>query len=309
MFRTRSYALRKLLIAFLVIVSILLIFLDRGGTVAARCRQMAAHLFRPGQKWGGDAVMAIRRKMPDMRPISEEAKRLEKMQADLHEAWAMLAQQTDKVAALKKRLRTAKRIVAELPEYPLMVIPARILSPSYVISGGGDRIGVGSKHGVRKGQFVLYRYISHGRTSGVRNGQAVVTGKGVVGMVAQTDTTFSEVRLITNSHSSLAAKVVHWDKRTKRWVDTADVGRLVGAGDGRTMRMELVRANVDVEPGDYVVTYSAGIGIADSMIIGEVTAVAPGARGLTHQITVRPRVNLDKLDEVFVLATPGRTSP
>ena len=120
--------------------------------------------------------------------------------------------------------------------------------------------------------------------------------------------TESNHSLITNSDSRLAAKVVHWDKRTKRWVDTADVGRLVGAGDGRTMRMELVRANVDVEPGDYVVTYSAGIGIVDSMIIGEVTEVTPGERGLTHQIAVRPRVNLDKLDEVFVLATPSQKS-
>jgi len=44
------------------------------------------------------------------------------------------------------------------------------------------------------------------------------------------------------------------------------------------------------------------------MIIGAVTEATPGQRGLTHQIAVRPRVNLDKLDEVFVLATPGHKS-
>lgn len=308
MFRTPSYAWRKLLIALLVVVSLLLIFLDRRGTVAARCRQLAAHLFNPGQRWGADARMAIRSKMPDMRPISEEARLLERTRAELHQALAMVAQQTDKVAALEKRLRTARQIIAELPEYPLTVIPARILSLSYVVKGGGYRIDKGRKHGVHKGQFVLYRYISRGRTSGVRDGQTVVTGKGVVGIVARADTDFSEVRLITSSDSGLAAKVVHWHKPTKRWVDTADVGRLVGTGGGRAMRMELVRANVDVEPGDYVVTYSAGIGIADSIIIGEVTEVSPGERGLTHEITVRPRVDLNKLDEVFVLAAPGRSS-
>ncbi len=308
MFRTPSHAWRKLLIAFLVVVSVLLIFLDRRGTVAARCRQLAAHLFNPGQRWSREALMAIRSKTPDMRPISEEARLLERTRAELHQALAMVAQQTDKVAALERRLRTARQIIAELPEYPLTVIPARILSPSYVVAGGGYRIDKGRKHGVRKGQFVLYRYISRGRTSGVRDGQAVVTGKGVVGIVARADTGFSEVRLITSSDSRLAAKVVHWHKPTKRWVDTADVGRLVGTGDGRAMRMELVRANVDVEPGDYVVTYSAGIGIADSIIIGEVTEVSPGERGLTHEITVRPRVDLNKLDEVFVLAATGRSS-
>ncbi|NIA22164.1 MAG: hypothetical protein GWP05_09430, partial [Anaerolineaceae bacterium] len=145
MFRTRSYALRKLLIAFLVIVSILLIFLDRGGTVAAQCRQMAAHLFKPGQKWSREAVMTIRNKAPDMRPISEEAKLLEKMRAELYRERAIAAQQAAKVAALEKRLGITTRIGAELPEYPLMVIPARILSPSYVVSGDGYRIGVGSK--------------------------------------------------------------------------------------------------------------------------------------------------------------------
>ncbi|MBN2581854.1 MAG: rod shape-determining protein MreC [Planctomycetes bacterium] len=294
------------MIAFLVVTALMLALLDRNGAAAAQCRRLAAHVFKPGQKLSQKAMLVIREQAPDIRLISDEEKQLEFTRLQLHEARAIVAQQAARINELERSQRIMQQILGQLPEYPLDVIPAHILSPSYVDQGGGYRIDSGSKQGVCEGQFVLYPYISRGRTSGVRDGQAVVTGKGVVGIIAHADTDFSEVRLVTSPDCRLSARIVHWDVGSRKWVAAPEVGRLTGSDDKTSMVMELVRSNVDVAPGDYVVTYSAGIGIADSMILGEVTSVEPGKGGLTHRIIVRPRIDFGRLDEVYVLTPRSR---
>jgi cell shape-determining protein MreC len=296
----------RFVITFLVVIALLLLVLDRKGAVAVQCRRLAQHVLTPGQQWSRDAMIAVRNRTPDLRPISEDRKQIEQLRLHLHEARGTNAQLAARIADLERTLQATQQILGQLPEYPLNVIPARILSHSYDSPGGGFRMAAGRSQGVREGQHVLYRYISRGRTSGVRDGQAVVTGMGIVGIVAHADTDFSEVRLITSPECRLSARIVHWDANQAKWVAAPEIGRLTGSAEGQTMIMELVRSNVDVAPGDYVVTYSAGIGIADSLILGEVTAVEPGQGGLTHKITVRPRVDRNMLDEVYVLAPRGR---
>jgi rod shape-determining protein MreC len=304
--RRQASRMTRVLIAFLVVMALSMLLLDRHGAVAAQCRRLAQHVFTPGQQWSREAMIAVRSRAVDLRPITDEQKQIEQLRLWLHESRAIVAQQAARIADLEQSRKAIQEILGQLPEYPIQVIPARILSRSYVGTGGGFRVAAGKSQGIREGQHVLYRYISRGRTSGVSEGQAVVTGMGVVGLVAHADTDFSEVRLVTSPECRLSARIVHWDRNEGKWVAAPEVGRLTGAGDGQAMIMELVRSNVDVAPGDYVVTYSAGIGIADSMILGEVTAVEPGQGGLTHRITVRPRVDWNMLDEVYVLTPRGR---
>jgi cell shape-determining protein MreC len=298
MAHSRNGGRRKLIVVFLLILSIVLVAADRHGTLAASGHWVAARLFQPAQSVSRSAALNI----TGGAAAGQEALPAADPSGD---AQAQAALQSAKIADLEQQLREVKQITKALANYPLVLIPTRIISAPYLASNTPFSLDAGTKRGVGKGQLVLYRALGQGKAAGLKHGQQVVTGMGIVGVVDRVGDSVSQMKLVTSSDCRLAARIVHWDGRS-HWVARgggAD-GTTEGAGDGVLVKLLHVDRTVDVRAGDYVVTASNDTGLAENLIIGQVAQVSTRSADLTHTILVQPRAELAKLDEVYVLSTP-----
>lgn len=130
--------------------------------------------------------------------------------------------------------------------------------------------------------------IHAGEEKTTRN-QPVVSPDGLVGRIIVTSGPYAKVQLVTDRSASVGAMIV----RTRRQ------GVVRGDGDG-ALQLDFIPLQVDVRPGDQVVT--AGIdGVYPRQIpIGTVTEVEQGNE-LFHRIRLVPAVDFGVLSQVYVL--------
>ncbi len=131
-----------------------------------------------------------------------------------------------------------------------------------------------------------------GQNDGVMNGMVAQTEKGVVGQVIQVAPHYAKI-LLANAPSSAIDAIVQ--KNRVR-------GILKGAGtDGYTLNYVL--KNADVVVGDRVVTAGIGGLFPSGILLGEVAAVHKQQRGMFQEIVVRPSVDFQTLELVFIYQT------
>lgn len=134
-----------------------------------------------------------------------------------------------------------------------------------------------------------------GDGDGVRAGQPVVTGEGVVGRVAATWPGYAEVQLLVDPGFAAAVRVQRSRAR-------ATVRGL--AEDGR-LRLDHALRTDDVEDGDLLVTAGTDGVFPRGLVIGRAQAVTRLAHGMYLTAEVRPAIDVTKLEEVLVLVTPA----
>ncbi len=137
--------------------------------------------------------------------------------------------------------------------------------------------------------------IDKGSDSGVSVNDPVVDADGLVGNVTQVTPVVSQVTLITDQSSAVAA----------RDTQAGVLGIVVAkVGDPQSLQLQDLAANANVNQGDYVVT-AGTVSASDPSLyppgipIGQVTSVPNGT--ITTQVDVRPLANLRELDTVQVL--------
>lgn len=135
--------------------------------------------------------------------------------------------------------------------------------------------------------------ISKGEADGVRKGMAVVSPQGVVGRILTTSMHSARVLLITDHNSGVDALV----QRTRAR------GIVEGSLDGRCS-MKYLKREEDVTVGDRIITSGLDGVFPKGLLIGEVTHVTRGTRGLLQVAEIRPAARLETLEEVLVL-DPG----
>lgn len=135
--------------------------------------------------------------------------------------------------------------------------------------------------------------IDRGESDGVHKTMAVLSPFGVVGQVMATSAHSARVLLLTDHNSGIDAIVQRSRAR----------GIVEGALDGGCL-MKYLKRGEDVEVGDRIVTSGLDGIFPKGIIVGEVTHVTRGTRGLLQVAEVRPSVPLDRLEEVLV-AAPG----
>jgi len=305
----RRRSRRNLIVILLLVISLGLMVVDRRGGLASRARAVSAHVFAPSQSWlkGVALELADRGSTGDAR-LARDADDVSRLKAMLAKAEADNATLSAKLTDSRQELRRIKQVVTALPDYPLMLVRANVLSREYVLPDGGLKVDGGSGRGIAAGHWVVHRALSEGKAAGVARNQPVIAADGMVGLVEQVGHHVSRVCLVTSPRCRLAARIVHWDGQSGQWIPQPDNGRIQGTGDGRTMELLNIARNVDVCPGDFVVTAKAETGIAEHLIIGEVTEVSYLPTDLTYTILVRPRVDLGALDRVYVLSPRGSPS-
>jgi rod shape-determining protein MreC len=137
--------------------------------------------------------------------------------------------------------------------------------------------------------------LNRGARDGVHINSVVVTPLGIVGHVYGTGPTTAEVLLITDSSAAVGAMVQRPESRAQ--------GVCKGNG-GPLLTMAYVDGAADVKPGDVII--SSGMGGAHGVFpkglpVGTVARVANDASGSTKRVTVKPAVNMDRIEEVYVL--------
>lgn len=136
--------------------------------------------------------------------------------------------------------------------------------------------------------------IDRGSGDGVRPGQAVIDGHGVMGQVDEVHLHFSSVRLISDPSHALPVQISRTGLRTVAF----------GLGDTNRLSLPNVPREADVRLGDLVVTSGLGDRFPGGYPVGEVIDI-DREEGLTFaRVVARPLAALDRGREVLLIRVP-----
>lgn len=133
--------------------------------------------------------------------------------------------------------------------------------------------------------------IDKGSSAGIRRGMAVVTGRGLIGRVAQVSETRAVVELLSGGGFSVGFSIV----------STNVLGVVRGQGDGGNLRAT-VDVDRDVFPGQILVTSGVeGSQFPQGLPIGVVTAVNENQGALQTELAVEQLASTSDLSYVSVV--------
>ena len=136
--------------------------------------------------------------------------------------------------------------------------------------------------------------INKGADDGIGKNAAVLSQLGVVGQTIATSSHAARVLLITDHNSGVDAVIQRSRAR----------GIVKGALDGGCV-MKYLDREASIEAGDLVVTSGLDGIFPKGIVIGEVTEVIPGPRGLLKEAEVKPSAPLEQLEEVLIVTRRG----
>ncbi|MCB0078216.1 MAG: rod shape-determining protein MreC [Anaerolineales bacterium] len=131
--------------------------------------------------------------------------------------------------------------------------------------------------------------INQGTESGVGVGMAVVTSRGLVGHVTAAGRGWSKVVLVLDTTSSVSAVTQQ----------SGAMGIVQGTDTGIVMRH--IPHEERVEPGDVVMTAGLSGSVPPDIVIGTVESVERGDINPSQEAVIRPNVDFDNLNYVFVI--------
>ena len=142
--------------------------------------------------------------------------------------------------------------------------------------------------------------ISKGAADGIKEDMAVVNSEGLVGRVVEVVHQTAKVQLLIDLNFALSGL-----DQTSR-----DMGIVVGRSM-RPLEMKYVLAMANIKVGDQIVTSGLSDIFPRGFPIGTVSKVEKSDYDIFQKIELKPRVNFNKLDEVFVIAgyRPRAPSP
>ncbi len=178
-----------------------------------------------------------------------------------------------------------QRVAAERADEFRRLLEFRERAP--LATTGAEVIGTGASPEFRT------LTIDKGTNDGLTGNLAVLAPAGVVGRITLPSPRASLVQLLNDRNAAAGALV----ERTRVQ------GIVVGVGDG-TLRMDFVATTGDVKAGDRIVTSGIDGLYPKGFAIGDVERVDRGD-GLYHVISVRPAVDVSRLEEVLVVRTPA----
>lgn len=132
--------------------------------------------------------------------------------------------------------------------------------------------------------------INKGISDGVLKGSAVCSSLGLLGRVAEAGNNYSSVMLVT--HPGFRAGGMLADKRVH--------GIVEGEGKGYA-RMLYLPVDVEVNPGDLVVTSGLSKIFPKGIIIGKVVSIEKSGTGLFKNALIKPEANAYDQEEVLCL--------
>ena len=191
--------------------------------------------------------------------------------ADLHNKLDKLQLENQKIHELEQENKRLKTILNLMEQHPKTMIAARVV---------GEDV---------KNWFKCI-ILDKGKSSGITIKMPVVTSRGLVGQVVETDRWVTKVMVINDTNSSVD---VYVDGRNTR-------GILEGTGQ-TLLRLKYIRKNDELEIGDKLITSGKDGIYPKGLAIGIVTTVNRNKPGIFADIEVMPFNNFNRLEEVLVL--------
>lgn len=193
----------------------------------------------------------------------------------------------EEVRILQRQLAAFKRIAAVVGDNQQLSFVASNVSASF---RNGGKVSL---------------MIDHGMSSGVQLDDAVVVGEYLIGKIDQVNAVTSDVRLITSADTYLKVRIMPADPGTgldtdAKWIRLDE--------DGKAFSVQ-VPATTEIRPGDIAHLADESWPIeANGFVVGQVTEVIadPADPMLYRFVRIEPRVNLETLDEVYVLADAAK---
>ncbi len=133
--------------------------------------------------------------------------------------------------------------------------------------------------------------IDKGTDDGVVVGMPVESARGLAGRVFRTTARSSQVVLITDNASLVAARLG----------SSRATGILKGGGIGGSMTIDWIDLKHQIEIGEVVLTSGLGGKFPQDMVIGRVSEVDRREADLFQRAIVQPAVDFDSLEMVFVI--------
>ncbi len=131
--------------------------------------------------------------------------------------------------------------------------------------------------------------IDKGSKHGLREGLPVVVAEGAVGRVVKCTPRQSRVLLVTDASSSVAALA----QRSRT--------RAICRGQGDYLTLEFALRRDDIAVGDHIVTSGTGGTFPKGLVLGQASDIERETYGLFQTVTVIPKVDFSRLEEVLVL--------
>ena len=138
--------------------------------------------------------------------------------------------------------------------------------------------------------FLHYVIINIGSNDGILRGMPVVTNQGLIGRIDAVIADAARVQLINDPASSVNVRLQNAETEAS----------LVGSVEEDVV-LQLIPQDVNVQPGDLVLTSGLGGGYPPDLIIGQVVNVRSRDFDLFQQATVQPVVDFNRLEIVLVI--------
>lgn len=143
--------------------------------------------------------------------------------------------------------------------------------------------------------FLRYVLLNKGSTDGVFRDMPVVTEKGLVGIITEATANASKVLLITDA--SAAVNVRLQESRAE--------GVLVGQESGE-LRLLYITLDVEMQPGDRVITSGLGGTFPPGLVVGTVASVRRRTNDVSQEADVQSAVEFTQLETVLIITNFNR---
>jgi rod shape-determining protein MreC len=140
--------------------------------------------------------------------------------------------------------------------------------------------------------FLRYVLLNKGTNDGVTRDMPVVTEQGLVGVITEATANASKVLLITDASS--AANVRLQESRAE--------GVVIGQESGE-LRLLYIPLDVEMKPGDRIITSGLGGTYPPGLVVGTVASVRRRTNDVSQEADVQSAIDFNRLETVLIITS------
>ncbi|GAA3724491.1 rod shape-determining protein MreC [Salinactinospora qingdaonensis] len=282
----RDTSRSRLLLGVLIVLSIALIVLDSregGHPVTAAARSAGSAVFMPAAKSVSTVAEPVTGFYETLAAAPDARRRI----AELRERNTELSRQLAARDNDEGRMRQLRTLLNLSGRGGYTIVPAHAVT-RLTVQGYGDTVT-----------------LDVGHADGVRSNMTVVNGQGLVGRVVKVSQHTSTLLLITDTGSSVGARLE----------GSKEIGMITGrshtVGKESMLGFELMDATASVSKGERIVTLGSyrQVPFVPGVPVGTVDHVEDTPGALTRTAKVIPAVDFSRLDIVGVVVEGPATDP
>lgn len=138
--------------------------------------------------------------------------------------------------------------------------------------------------------FLRYVLLNKGTSDGVTRNMPVVTDQGLIGVVTESTANASKVLLITDASSAVNVRLQ----------DSRAEGVVIGQQSGE-LRLLYITLDVEMKPGDRIITSGLGGQFPPGIVVGTVASVRRRTNDVSQEADVTSAIDFNRLETVLII--------